>query len=124
MIRKLLQGKTLAHRRYSDLTVYITLLDDQNPLISDWEHLRHNWKDAAEDDNGTCVRIVLFQEWESVYRVQRLLYLPEFDTFPIFCWDPPDLNYSAFSSNFVREEERSIAVHVPVPSWAYRVFTD
>jgi len=101
MIRKLLQGKTLAHRRYGDLTVYITLLDDQNPLISDWGHLRHNWADATEDDNGTCFRnVVLFLEWQSAYQVQKSRYHPEFDSFPIFCWVPQGLICSVFSRYF------------------------
>jgi hypothetical protein len=168
MIRKLLQGKTLTHRRYSDLTVYITLvvcfllgnsptsefhmptfrntlsvpsswasrceeliihtylpmqmeqsvqkrrhitirrqeitqqkahniqntakvwnqeyitlLGDQNPLISDWEHLRHNWTDAAEDDNGNCFRnVLLFLEWQLVYQVPKSLYPQNSTAFP------------------------------------------
>jgi len=101
MIRKLLQGKTLAYRHYGDLTGYITLLDDQNPLISDWEYLRHNWTDAAEDDNGTCFRnVVLFLEWQSVYQVQKARYLPEFDSFPIFFWVPQHLICSALFQYF------------------------
>jgi len=101
MIRKLLQRKTQVHRRYGDLTVYVTLPDDQNPLISDWEHLRHNWTDAAENDNGTCFRNgVLFLEWQSVYQIQKSRYFPEFDSFAIFSWVPQDLICSAFSQYF------------------------